>query len=356
MSNLNVSIIIPAYNTDKTVAETIKSVINQTYGNWEAIIVDDCSTDQTNEIAQEFAYRDKRIRIVRHDVNKGLSNARNTGIRHSKSDWLVFLDADDLLLPDYLENMFREVDKDQNIDCIHCGWYRLGNAGEVDHYGRCDDVDKLFPVFAKKNGFSTVSVCMLTKKITESVHGFDSNYNRCADWDFWQRIARSCAVFRPIETPLVYYRMTENSLSSNIILTTIEGLSIIETAHRYDIRVPCADNEFLYGISKDKLSSAKLNWIIWPCAYLIGQGHNPDLALNLVKNCSAPDIQPEYVAGVFHATVMVAQGKGTASWRESWPVFEKQIYGYLCQLEQTSGTKDLAERAYSKLRIMIFNG
>src|SRR5438045_6025761 len=99
---INVSVIIPAYNASATLAETVESLLAQTCSHWEAIIVDDGSDDDTVAVAKSFAERDMRIRVVRQP-HQGISAARNTGIDQARYEWLLFLDADDWLLPRALE-------------------------------------------------------------------------------------------------------------------------------------------------------------------------------------------------------------------------------------------------------------
>jgi glycosyltransferase involved in cell wall biosynthesis len=98
------SIIIPLYNKEKFVSATIKSVLTQTYTDFEIIIVEDCSMDNSKLIACQFI--SENVKIIQHEKNKGLSASRNTGIRNANSDYVVFLDADDVLKPNYLEKIF----------------------------------------------------------------------------------------------------------------------------------------------------------------------------------------------------------------------------------------------------------
>lgn len=96
-----VSIIMPSWNTEKYIAETIQSVINQTYVNWELLIVDDCSTDRTDEIVEKF--KDKRIKYYHNGKNSGAAITRNKAMREAKGEWIAFLDSDDLWMPEKLE-------------------------------------------------------------------------------------------------------------------------------------------------------------------------------------------------------------------------------------------------------------
>lgn len=96
-----VSIIMPSWNTGKYIAESIQSVLAQTYQNWELIIVDDCSTDNTDEIVAKF--KDKRIRYLKNDKNSGAAITRNRALQEAKGEWIAFLDSDDIWLPEKLE-------------------------------------------------------------------------------------------------------------------------------------------------------------------------------------------------------------------------------------------------------------
>lgn len=101
--NKLVSVIMPSYNCEKFIAESIESVQAQTYTNWELLIVDDRSTDSSMQIAQEYASKDKRIKVFQNFENSGAAISRNYALRESKGKWIAFLDSDDLWLPEKLE-------------------------------------------------------------------------------------------------------------------------------------------------------------------------------------------------------------------------------------------------------------
>jgi teichuronic acid biosynthesis glycosyltransferase TuaG len=98
-----ISIVTPCYNSARFIAQTIESVIAQTYQNWEMIIVDDCSTDESYTIALEYAAKDTRIKVCQMEQNSGAALARNKAIRISHGEYLAFLDSDDVWLPEKLE-------------------------------------------------------------------------------------------------------------------------------------------------------------------------------------------------------------------------------------------------------------
>lgn len=124
-----VSIIMPSYNTGKFISETIKSVISQTYQNWELIIVDDCSTDNTDDVVAEYL-TDKRICYIKNDVNSGAAVSRNRALREARGRWIAFLDSDDLWAPDKLE---------KQINFMH----KNGYAFSYTKYIEIDEENKL---------------------------------------------------------------------------------------------------------------------------------------------------------------------------------------------------------------------
>lgn len=98
-----ISIITPAYNAEKFIGETIKSVQQQTYQNWELIIVDDCSKDYTSVLVNDYVKEDHRIRLIKAPQNGGVAKARNIGLENAKGDYIAFVDSDDLWMPEKLE-------------------------------------------------------------------------------------------------------------------------------------------------------------------------------------------------------------------------------------------------------------
>ena len=126
MSEL-VSIIMPSYNTAKYISETICSVLQQTYSNWELIIVDDCSSDNTDEVVAEF--KDKRIRYYKNEKNSGAAVSRNRALREAKGKWIAFLDSDDLWKSEKLEHQLIFMKKNNYF-------FSYTNYEEIDSEGK----------------------------------------------------------------------------------------------------------------------------------------------------------------------------------------------------------------------------
>lgn len=109
-----ISIIIPIYNSEATLRRCLDSVINQSISDWELLLVDDGSTDKSGEVCDEYAAKDKRIKVF-HKINGGVSSARNTGLNYAKGDWIAFIDADDYVNDAYLANLWEHSQKQVDL-------------------------------------------------------------------------------------------------------------------------------------------------------------------------------------------------------------------------------------------------
>ena len=118
-----VSIIVPVYNIEKYIRECLDSVVNQTYTDLEIIIVDDGSTDNSGAICDEYASKDKRIKVI-HQTNAGAANAKNTALDHVTGEYVAFLDSDDFVSEDWISTMYQSM-KQYNADIVECGFNKV---------------------------------------------------------------------------------------------------------------------------------------------------------------------------------------------------------------------------------------
>lgn len=122
-----ISVITATFNRAKTIARAIDSVMQQTYDNFEIIVVEDGSKDDTKSILQQ--YNDKRLRIIYHDTNKGVTAAKNNGLNNIRGEWFTFLDSDDEMVPEALETMMRiPLEKDATVNAVTCNGFDLGTG------------------------------------------------------------------------------------------------------------------------------------------------------------------------------------------------------------------------------------
>ena len=127
---LRLSIIIPVYNVEQYISKCIESVINSTFQDYELILVDDGSTDESGEICDVYAAKDNRIKVI-HQENGGVSYARNIGMNNSSADWITFIDSDDYVSPTYIERLFEAVEAYPEADYIHAGCTLFGDNHET---------------------------------------------------------------------------------------------------------------------------------------------------------------------------------------------------------------------------------
>jgi len=191
MSNPNISVIIPTYNRAHLLPRAIKSVLNQTYKDFELIIVDDASTDNTEEVVREFQEKDKRIVYVKHQKNRGGSAARNTGIKLAKGECIALLDDDDEWLPEKLE---REIEKIQSLSS-DVGVVYSGVFWVLEDTGRV--ISKVVPTLHGKmyidflrGAIIALPSTLIRKSCFQRSGLFDEELPACQDWDMWIRLAK----------------------------------------------------------------------------------------------------------------------------------------------------------------------
>lgn len=203
------SIIVPCYNHGHFLGKAVESVLSQGFQDWELWIINDGSTDQTEQIAQDLSFSDNRIK-VHTQANLGLSAARNSGIKAAKGKVLHFLDADDWLLPRCLEQVVRKF-KDSRVDICVSGYsYYLGD--QIIHTHRFQIEDIPFPRVLNGNLAPPVSF-FIKKEVMGSVGHFDTSLKSCEDWDLWIRAAKSGFRIHTINEVLVAYRYVVGSMS-----------------------------------------------------------------------------------------------------------------------------------------------
>lgn len=200
-----VSIVIPVYNRAELISKAIESVIAQTITDYELIIVDDGSTDDTKSVVN--GYDTGKIRYV-YQENKGKSSARNLGIGLAHGEYIAFLDSDDMFLPNKLALQVAVLDN--NCDCgfVYSHAKNIDEAGNfLDHHFEGDLSGWIYPamLFISNNCIATPTV-MLRAKILEELGGFDETMHVCEDLDLWRRIARRYRVMQ-IHEPLSLVRI-----------------------------------------------------------------------------------------------------------------------------------------------------
>jgi len=229
-----VSIIIPLYNAESYLRDTLDSVLSQTYSNWECIIVDDGSIDLSKDIALDYAKKDDRFKYYLQK-NSGPSAARNKGLELSYGDYIQFLDADDVILPERIAILL-EKSNNTSDNVIFYSNVLLGNSENIydtstfrqpTHIGNDVTFDEMYRRFGLD--FLFIPSCLFIPKNVIGNDNWDESLSHSEDWDFYLRLLKKNYIFRYIGNPLVIYRNTPNSLSKNYINTITANYRILET-------------------------------------------------------------------------------------------------------------------------------
>jgi glycosyltransferase involved in cell wall biosynthesis len=212
MATPTVSIIVPAYNHGAYLTLTINSALVQTWRDFEVIVVDDGSKDNTPEVAASFG---DAITFIRQE-NKGMAGSRNTGIRHARGEFIAFLDDDDLWEPEYLAHVIPALQRDPSLGACRAG-FRIMDSNGVrlpQQTTRQVAPDRMYDALLD-GGFFPPCTVTARKACFDELGVFDTNLQGLADWDMWIRISRVHGFLSLPET-LVLYRVHPSGLSANV--------------------------------------------------------------------------------------------------------------------------------------------
>ena len=205
---MTISIITPSYNSKRTIKHTFDSVLTQTFSDWEWIIVDDCSTDDSFEYIKELIKNDKRITLLQTSKNSGAAVARNIGLKHASGRYITFLDSDDELDPNYLECQLEFIKEHGPL--ISAGYRRKAKHTCTDFFVP-DEVD--YKKALRGNPLSCLTTMYDSEVIGEVF--FPEDIDRPEDYVFWLNILKKGYIARGNPVVLATYNIMPNSKSSN---------------------------------------------------------------------------------------------------------------------------------------------
>lgn len=189
LSDIIVSVIIPTYNRAHTLKRAIDSVLTQTFTDYELIIVNDGSTDETKNLLESFSEH-----TIVHTQNEGVSKARNTGLKYARGEWIAFLDSDDEWFREKLEKQLNFAKTNPQFPLIHGDeiWIRNGNRVNAKYKHAKGGGDQFIP--SLKACVIGPSVALIKKSLLEEFAGFRTDYPVCEDYDLWLKITQKYSI------------------------------------------------------------------------------------------------------------------------------------------------------------------
>jgi glycosyltransferase involved in cell wall biosynthesis len=231
-----VSIVTPTYNSEAFILQTIESVQNQTYKNWEMIIVDDCSVDNTANIVIEKVTSDKRISFIRLDQNSGPAKARNAGIEKVSGKYMTFLDADDIWFPEFISTSIETIIKNQ-VFFVFSSYRRSNEELEFVYSDFIVPQKVTYTDILKSNSISCLTAFIDIEKLGKK--RMPDIFKR-QDMGLWLQYLKEIPFAFGIQKPMAIYRIRENSLSrkkSKLLkyqwqfYREVEHLSVLQSAY-----------------------------------------------------------------------------------------------------------------------------
>jgi glycosyltransferase involved in cell wall biosynthesis len=222
-----ISVIIPAYNAEKTIQETIESVLDQTFQDFELIVINDGSTDRTLEIISSFT--DSRLQVFSFP-NSGAQKSRNVGLSKSSGEYIAFLDADDLWNPDKLELQLKALKENPEAAVAYSWTDYIDESSHFLYQGfHKSPQGDIYPLLLVKNYLENGSNPLMTRQALSEIGGFDESLSGGQDWDLYLRLA---ARYKFVSVPQVQilYRLSPNSISSNILRQESACLLVLSRA------------------------------------------------------------------------------------------------------------------------------
>lgn len=226
-----ISVIIPAYNAELTIIETIQSVQQQTFQDFELIVIDDGSKDRTVELVHSL--KDERLKIFSYE-NGGVCVARNRGVSHSTGEFIAFLDADDLWTSDKLELQLKALQEHPEAGVAYSWTCFMDEQGESLSFLSSPPYSFEGNVYQKllvSDFIHSGSNTLIRRQAIESVGDFDSACAGCADWDYWLRLSVNWN-FVVVSKHQILYRRSSGSMSSKVEVMKKEAIIALEKAYR----------------------------------------------------------------------------------------------------------------------------
>jgi peptidoglycan/xylan/chitin deacetylase (PgdA/CDA1 family)/2-polyprenyl-3-methyl-5-hydroxy-6-metoxy-1,4-benzoquinol methylase len=319
-------VIIPAYNAADTIEKAIRSLAGQGRVAWEAIVVDDGSTDATAEIVRRRMRRNPRLRLVSQHQS-GVSAARNAGVAVARGEWLCFLDADDWLAPRAFDRLLALARADPDAAVLVGGATRVGEGGEVWDYDSRDLSDP----FAVLSTHCSIAIhsALVRRAAVRELGGFDESLRSSEDWDLWQRLARAGRRFAQTRARVAFYRARPGSLSRDLPRAAHAGLAVMRRGHEPDPRVKRPLPRHKDGAPADDLPTHEFYYLLWCAARDVAVGGDGLATAAPLRDGRDVDFSPSAMGGLMASGIADALACRLDRLGPHWERFEPKLAAML---------------------------
>jgi glycosyltransferase involved in cell wall biosynthesis/peptidoglycan/xylan/chitin deacetylase (PgdA/CDA1 family) len=352
--DVTISVVIPAHDAASTIDAVLKNLANQTSPSWEALVVDDGSTDRTAEIVQCHAMRDSRIRLV-HQAHGGVAAARNTGRAAAQSPWLLFLDADDRLAETFIDRMQRALRANRGTDGVRCNWaYELADGRtEVVRNVQLDQGQDLFDAAAERSPFAIHS-CVIRASLVDQVGGFDEGLRVGEDWDLWQRIGRAGARVVSVPDVLSFYVLhSDSAMRRDSRGALLDSLSVYRRVHSPDSRVVRPVDRHRHGAPLPIGRDLVAEHVAWEIGVCLATETEVTAALSAHTPPNDTWLDPSVVAGTLYEAIPFGCCALTADWPGLWALHAARIERSVDEFGRWSGHPYITEPTLRHLEYLI---
>ncbi|QDT05698.1 UDP-Glc:alpha-D-GlcNAc-diphosphoundecaprenol beta-1,3-glucosyltransferase WfgD [Rubripirellula lacrimiformis] len=254
-----VTVVIPAYNRDHLIAETLESIRNQSYQNWELIVVEDASVGETERIVSRFADSvPNSVKYLRNEINRGAAESRNVAFRIARGEFVATLDSDDRWLPNHLKLLVGRLQRSgAGIAYAKVMMFEDQTDKEMGVYGPSDDEVAGFPTTLFNRNFVVPSATVMRRQVLEVVGPWSSRYQFCEDFDYFLRCVSSFVDFSHVDEVTCHYRKCHSGATTEKLAGTLEEVAYTVMRYRRSEAVP-ADVSRNYAF-ENLLVAAKLH-------------------------------------------------------------------------------------------------
>ncbi len=224
LNNPKITVLLSVFNDEKYISEAIESILNQTFEDFELLIIDDCSTDGTIEVIN--SYKDSRIRLIINEKNIDITKSLNKGLKSARGKYIARHDSDDVSTPERLEKQFNFLENNKDYAAVGSYTETIDEDSNLIRLLRCEtSAEEIYYNLSYRNNLTSSSI-MFVKEIIHDIGSYDESSSNSEDHEFWFRISRKYKIY-VIAEYLIKYRIRDNQrLSKNYIATVDRSFEI----------------------------------------------------------------------------------------------------------------------------------